>query len=93
MALFGVSNGSLQFMTYELMKNWGFARKRRKMELEGEKWTPEKDKLVSDPLQEARPKSDDKQSNTFYTIASGVSKLVALTATYPYQVVRARIQV
>lgn len=33
------------------------------------------------------------QSNTAYTIMSGGSKLFALTSTYPYQVVRSRIQV
>ena len=33
------------------------------------------------------------QSNTAYTLMSGASKLAALCATYPYQVVRSRIQV
>jgi len=33
------------------------------------------------------------QSNTTYVVASGASKLFALAITYPYQVVRARIQV
>lgn len=32
------------------------------------------------------------QSNTTYTVISGASKLFALAATYPYQVVRSRIQ-
>ena len=32
------------------------------------------------------------QSNTTYTVISGASKLLALSATYPYQVVRSRIQ-
>ncbi len=34
-----------------------------------------------------------KQSNMEYILASGTSKLVAIALTYPYQVVRARIQV
>lgn len=33
------------------------------------------------------------QSNTAYTIMSGGSKLFALAVTYPYQVVRSRLQV
>ena len=33
------------------------------------------------------------QSNMTYTVVSGASKLAALCATYPYQVIRSRIQV
>lgn len=32
------------------------------------------------------------QSNTEYVIISGVAKLLAILATYPYQVVRSRVQ-
>jgi solute carrier family 25 folate transporter 32 len=76
LALFGVSNGAIQFTTYENMKKWGFERKRRKL------------------LESGAPPSsgDDKLSNTAYTIMSGASKLWALTLTYPYQVVRSRLQ-
>ncbi|KAF7982330.1 hypothetical protein HWV62_29034 [Athelia sp. TMB] len=76
LALFGVSNGALQFVAYEKMKEWGFARKRRQFAREGREMTP----------------ADDKLSNTSYTIMSGAAKLAALTSTYPYQVVRSRIQ-
>ncbi|THV00569.1 mitochondrial carrier [Dendrothele bispora CBS 962.96] len=76
LALFGVSNGAIQFMAYEKMKSWGFERKRKQFERAGKPWTPEVDKL----------------SNTSYTIMSAGSKLLALAVTYPYQVVRSRIQ-
>ncbi|TCD69762.1 hypothetical protein EIP91_006298 [Steccherinum ochraceum] len=76
LALFGVSNGALQFMTYEKMKQWGFERKRKQFQKAGREWRPE----------------DDKLSNTSYTVMSGASKLLALSLTYPYQVVRSRIQ-
>ncbi|KAL0580249.1 mitochondrial FAD carrier protein flx1 [Marasmius crinis-equi] len=76
LALFGVSNGALQFMAYEEMKRWGFERKRRQFEKMGKPWSPEVDKL----------------SNISYTIMSAASKLLALSVTYPYQVVRSRIQ-
>jgi len=76
LALFGVSNGALQFMGYEKMKNWAFERKRRRVAKLGRAWTTD----------------DDKLSNTAYTIMSGASKLGALCATYPYQVIRSRIQ-
>jgi len=76
LALVGVSNGALQFMTYEQMKNWAFERKRRRYAKLGQEWTLD----------------DDKLANTTYTLMSGVSKIAALCATYPYQVVRSRIQ-
>ncbi|KAF9264738.1 mitochondrial carrier [Marasmius fiardii PR-910] len=76
LALFGVSNGAIQFMAYEEMKRWGFERKRRQFEKMGKPWSPEVDKL----------------SNTSYTAMSAASKLLALSITYPYQVVRSRIQ-
>ncbi|TFY82922.1 hypothetical protein EWM64_g1086 [Hericium alpestre] len=70
LALFGVSNGALQFMAYEEMKRWGFERKKRQFRKAGREYTTD----------------DDKLSNTWYTVMSGASKLAALTATYPYQV-------
>ncbi|KAL6306826.1 mitochondrial carrier [Sparassis latifolia] len=76
LALLGVSNGALQFTTYEEMKRWGFERKRRQFIEAGKKYTP----------------GDDKLSNTAYTVMSGASKVIALALTYPYQVIRSRIQ-
>ena len=46
LALVGVSNGALQFMGYEKMKNWGFERKRRRVAKLGRAWTTDDDKLV-----------------------------------------------
>ncbi|TBU50557.1 mitochondrial FAD carrier protein [Dichomitus squalens] len=76
LALVGVSNGAIQFMAYEEMKRWGFERKRLQFTKAGKEYTA----------------ADDKLSNTAYTLMSGASKLFALTSTYPYQVVRSRIQ-
>ncbi|KAJ7163817.1 mitochondrial carrier domain-containing protein [Mycena crocata] len=76
LALFGVSNGALQFVAYERMKRWGFEIKKKQFEIAGRPWTPEVDKL----------------SNTAYSVMSGGSKIVALALTYPYQVIRSRIQ-
>jgi len=47
LALFGVSNGAIQFMAYEEMKRWGFERKKEQFATKGQKMTPEDDKLVS----------------------------------------------
>jgi solute carrier family 25 folate transporter 32 len=46
LALVGVSNGALQFMTYEKMKNWAFERKRRRFAKLEREWTMQDDKLV-----------------------------------------------
>ncbi|KAI5821661.1 hypothetical protein K523DRAFT_422423 [Schizophyllum commune Tattone D] len=64
-------------MLYEEMKGWAFNRKRKRIESEGGVWDPTTEKL----------------SNTAYTLMSGSSKLGALVSTYPYQVVRSRMQV
>ena len=50
LALVGVSNGALQFMTYEKMKNWAFESKRRRSAKLGHEWTVQDDKLVRSPL-------------------------------------------
>ncbi|KAF8663588.1 hypothetical protein AX16_000932 [Volvariella volvacea WC 439] len=76
LALFGVSNGAIQFMAYEKMKKWGFDHKKRQCEKAGIEFRPEVDKL----------------SNMAYSFMSISSKLLALAVTYPYQVVRSRIQ-
>ncbi|KAH6896408.1 mitochondrial FAD carrier protein [Coprinopsis sp. MPI-PUGE-AT-0042] len=76
LALVGVSNGAIQFMAYEKMKAWGFERKRRKAERAGLAYDVNTAKL----------------SNFTYSALSIGSKLIALATTYPYQVVRSRIQ-
>ncbi len=99
LALFGVSNGAIQFTAYEEMKRWGFDRKKRQFAKAGKEYTTADDKLVCylcairSCLELASSLTVTVQSNSAYTMMSGVSKLFALTSTYPYQVVRSRIQV
>ncbi|EAU82456.1 mitochondrial FAD carrier protein [Coprinopsis cinerea okayama7 len=76
LALVGVGNGAIQFMAYEKMKGWAFERKRRKAEREGMHYDQNTAKL----------------SNFTYSVMSITSKLIALATTYPYQVVRSRVQ-
>ncbi|KAG8958308.1 hypothetical protein FRC03_009266, partial [Tulasnella sp. 419] len=45
LALFGVSNGALQFMAYEEMKKLGFARLKRKYQKQGIEWNDANAKL------------------------------------------------
>lgn len=79
LALVGVSNGAIQFMTYEELKRWrtGVARRKR-ADAQG----------MSVPDDGYAIKLD----NTEYLLMSGASKLAAIALTYPYQVVRSRIQ-
>ncbi|KAK2462291.1 hypothetical protein APHAL10511_005597 [Amanita phalloides] len=76
LALVGVSNGAVQFVAYEKMKHWGFERNRRRTEKAGLPWDPELEKL----------------SNSAYAMMSISSKIISLAVTYPYQVVRSRMQ-
>ncbi|KAL8290045.1 hypothetical protein RQP46_002984 [Phenoliferia psychrophenolica] len=74
LALFGVSNGAIQFMTYEELKRWRIDVRHRML---GEDATDEKAKNLS---------------NIEYILMSGSAKLIAIGITYPYQVIRSRIQ-
>lgn len=50
LALFGVSNGAIQFMAYEKMKVWGFDRKRARLAKQGKQMADGEDKLVRGAL-------------------------------------------
>lgn len=77
LALFGVSNGAIQFMAYEELKKW-------------------RTSVAAHKLQHDSSQGVDtsmiKLSNVEYIVMSGVSKVAAILLTYPYQVVRSRIQ-
>ncbi|KAF7301296.1 hypothetical protein MIND_00694600 [Mycena indigotica] len=92
LALVGVSNGAIQFMVYERMKRWGFDIKKKQFAVAGKAWTPEVDKLVCVSLTIPAFLSTTPESNTAYSLMSGGSKIAALALTYPYQVVRSRLQ-
>lgn len=78
LALFGVSNGAIQFMTYEELKRWrtDVARKRR---------------TAADAASLGENEAIQ-LDNIEYITMSGMSKLAAIGLTYPYQVIRSRIQ-
>ncbi|CAE7211337.1 unnamed protein product [Rhizoctonia solani] len=77
LALLSVSNGAIQFVAYEELKRFSFDQKRRRLGISAI---------------ESRP-GDERLSNTTYTIISAAAKLIAMTSTYPLQVVRSRVQV
>ena len=79
--LFGVSHGSIQFMAYEQLKNWHRLTQNNKIR------------------SQISIASDDKVLNfnppktVEYLLMSSASKTIAMLVTYPYQVVRSRLQV
>ncbi|EFP82557.1 hypothetical protein PGT21_016690 [Puccinia graminis f. sp. tritici] len=76
LALIGVSNGAIQFMTYEELKRW------------------RQDLIRPDPQRSLNSTETEilPLSNLEYILLSGASKLLAIGITYPYQVVRSRLQ-
>jgi hypothetical protein len=50
MALFGVTNGALQFMFYEEMKKRAFAFQKARKERDGAPWDQSQEKLVREIL-------------------------------------------
>lgn len=105
MSIVGVSNGAIQFMAYEELKK---VARRRHMAVPGvDDESIELVSLFSFHRRRAsglrRQLSFAKmrftfcnqyiQSNTEYVVTSGLAKVLAVTITYPYQVVRTRLQV
>lgn len=91
-------------MGYEQLKWLCIEQKRRSFIRSGKEWGPDSEKLVRNCnslfyfsvllwlLVRILIPTFLLQSNTTYTVISGASKLMALCITYPYQVVRSRIQ-
>ncbi|PWY99050.1 mitochondrial carrier, partial [Testicularia cyperi] len=80
LALVGVSNGAIQFMAYEELKKWRTSVAARRLRRNATS--------TSGPIDT----SSIKLANTEYVVMSGVSKVAAILSTYPYQVIRSRIQ-
>ncbi|MCO5555477.1 hypothetical protein L7F22_009022 [Adiantum nelumboides] len=103
LALFGVSNGAIQFVCYEELKRWRMAVARRKAWERGERIETTADeavKLVSGSLFQSTCAWLAASSNARFVPGQlgihchfGVAKLAAIGITYPYQVIRSRIQV
>lgn len=68
---FGTLNGTIQMVSYDLMKSWW----RRRLN-----------------SNRNAPQSEQSLDSFHYTLFSGLSKILAVTCTYPFQLVRARLQ-
>ncbi|ETS80680.1 hypothetical protein PFICI_08209 [Pestalotiopsis fici W106-1] len=80
-SLIGVSHGAVQFAVYEPAKRIYFARRRRRLDQE-----------VGRDAAAASDMPPLKLSNEATLVLSSASKLVAGAVTYPYQVIRSRLQ-
>lgn len=76
LSLLGVSNGAIQFTVYESLKRWRSGVAMRRAGGDAG----------------SVPEGGVKLSNMEYILCSGGSKTLAICATYPYQVVRSRVQ-
>ncbi|KAF9348622.1 hypothetical protein BGX26_012982 [Mortierella sp. AD094] len=106
-ALFGVSHGAIQFMAYEQLKYWRQEAKKKRWEkqfleeVRGKANASISDSVSMDSktiekLREARllEKKHDWEtlSTVEYLCMAASSKVAATVATYPYQVLRSRLQ-
>ena len=78
LAIIGVSNGAIQFMAYEQLKQWRSSAYLRR--------------TSSDARFSEQQLDNVKLPNVEYTLISGAAKLFAILLTYPYQVIRSRVQ-
>ncbi|KAE8239208.1 hypothetical protein A4X03_0g8665, partial [Tilletia caries] len=82
LALVGVSNGAIQFSAYEQLKRWRTRLAIAKMQA----------KAGNDSSVVIAEETAVQLPNHEYVVISGSAKMIAITITYPYQVVRSRIQ-
>ncbi|KAJ5166518.1 uncharacterized protein N7482_005299 [Penicillium canariense] len=75
-SLFGVSHGAFQFMAYERLKRFRLR-------------TLRSEPLTGDPNTETMAR---RLGNLDFLVLSGLSKIFAGCVTYPYQVIRSRLQ-
>ncbi|KAI1763002.1 mitochondrial carrier [Hypoxylon sp. FL1150] len=79
-SLVGVAHGAVQFAVYDPVKRLYLARRRRRL-------------LSRLPEKEVEPSAQqERMSNEATIVISSVAKLVAGATTYPYQVIRSRLQ-
>lgn len=90
-SLFGVSHGAIQFMAYEKLKIW---RARRLAGLPDDDDDDKGLKGAHEGLLGVAAKKDHQieLGNWDFLALSGLSKIFAGSITYPYQVVRSRLQ-
>ncbi|KAF9435561.1 hypothetical protein BGZ76_005982 [Entomortierella beljakovae] len=101
-ALFGVSHGAIQFMAYEQLKYWRQEAKKNRWEkqfleeLRVKAGSESMDAATIEKMRESRLvelKHDwETLSTVEYLCMAASSKVAATVATYPYQVLRSRLQ-
>lgn len=100
-ALFGVSHGALQFMAYERLKQFRsksrlsskYAKKKEDgMDSDHEHGTAGVNTIASPSAAAPAPTTTKILDNADYLLSSSLSKIFAGCLTYPYQLLRSRLQ-
>lgn len=86
-SLLGVSHGAVQFAVYEPAKRWYYRRRRR-----SDHRLPHADHDPHASSTAAATTTTTVMANEVTLVLSTVAKLVAGAVTYPYQVLRSRLQ-
>lgn len=88
-ALFGVTHGAVHFMFYEKMKVWRIQQARADAARRGQNVLNDLDEMLLEGLEQHQAET---LTNWDYITLSALSKVLAGALTYPYQVIRARLQ-
>ena len=94
-SLFGVSHGAVQFAVYEVLKKKGVRTgwKKKERDVDVDAQPASHDRSGSGTGQSSAQSSRETRPSTLSTILfSTTAKSIATGITYPYQVVRARLQ-
>ncbi|KAG0245245.1 hypothetical protein BGW41_002714 [Actinomortierella wolfii] len=92
-ALIGTSHGAVQFVAYEQLKYWRQSVKRRRWErsLPADMGLKNESMIKASSMVEKKPDFET-LSTVEYLCMAASSKVAATVATYPYQVLRSRLQ-
>lgn len=88
LALVGVSNGAIQFMTYEECVNRHSESDARRLK----RLARDRQRRLRGDLTVVGENDNEPLSNLEYIVLSGSAKLLSTAITYPYQTVRSRLQ-
>lgn len=92
--ILGISHGGIQFVVYEELKKWKSREKYFSQEYISNKNDSNSSNVNENlPVSKKNMSSQSKMTTMDYLMMSSLSKLAASLITYPYQVIRSRLQI